>query len=61
MIDEEDIAGNLVCGPDPEDHINEIKRNIKAGYDHVVVHQLGRDQFGFMEFYKKKVLPALHE
>jgi len=57
MIGEEDIAENLVSSPNPEDHINEIKRSIKAGYDHATMHQLGRDQFKFMEFYEREVLP----
>jgi len=36
-----------VCGPDPEAHFARIREYADAGYDHVVVHQIGRDQRGF--------------
>jgi hypothetical protein len=31
----------VVCGPDPEKHIEKINKVIEAGYDHVCVHQIG--------------------
>ncbi len=61
MIDEEDIAKNIVVSPNADDHINEIKKSIKAGYDHATVHQAGTDQYKFIEFYKKEVLPEFKE
>ena len=30
-----------------------------AGYDHVCVHQVGKDQKGFFEFYEREILPEL--
>lgn len=36
----------------PEDHIAAIRTYVKAGYDHICVHQVGKDQKGF-------ILPAL--
>jgi len=59
MVTEEKIAEEIVCGPDPEDHIAAIRKYVDAGYDHVCVHQIGQDQRGFMEFYEREVLPAL--
>ena len=59
MIDEEDVAKDVVCGPDPKRHLGEIKKFADAGFDHVFVHQIGPDQKGFLEFYKREVLPKL--
>jgi len=30
---------------------------VKAGFDHVYVHQVGPDQEGFMRFYEREILP----
>jgi G6PDH family F420-dependent oxidoreductase len=57
MITEEDVAKKVVCGPDPEEHINAIKEYASAGFDGVWVHQIGPDQQGFFDFYEKEVLP----
>jgi coenzyme F420-dependent glucose-6-phosphate dehydrogenase len=57
VLDEEDIAENVVCGPDPERHRAAIQEYVDAGYDHVYVHQIGPDQDGFFAFYEREVLP----
>ncbi|HEY7911853.1 MAG TPA: TIGR03557 family F420-dependent LLM class oxidoreductase [Blastocatellia bacterium] len=57
LVKEEQVAEMLVCGPDPERHIEKINEFIEAGYDHVYIHQVGPDQEGFINFYKKEVLP----
>lgn len=60
MTDPESLTREIACGNDPEEHIAEIKRFIKAGYDHVFIHQLGPQQEGFIEFYKEEVLPEFY-
>ena len=55
----EDVATSVVCGPDPERHVEKIQKFIDAGYDHVYIHQIGADQDGFMRFYEHEVLPQL--
>lgn len=57
MTDPETLTSHMVCGNDPQRHIDEIKEFIHAGYDHVFVHQLGPHQEGFINFYKEEVLP----
>ncbi|MBX5490896.1 MAG: TIGR03557 family F420-dependent LLM class oxidoreductase [Chloroflexi bacterium] len=57
LVDEDDIAQALVCGPDPERHIAAIQQFADAGYDHVYIHQVGPDQEGFFRFYQREVLP----
>jgi G6PDH family F420-dependent oxidoreductase len=50
-------SGSL--GPDPDVHIEGIKKFADAGFDHLCIHQIGPDQDAFFEFYKDQVLPKL--
>jgi coenzyme F420-dependent glucose-6-phosphate dehydrogenase len=56
-VDEETIAESIVCGPDPARHVEAIEEYVEAGYDYVYVHQVGREQEGFFDFYAREVLP----
>jgi G6PDH family F420-dependent oxidoreductase len=58
-VSEEDVAESVICGPDPERHLQAIREFTEAGYDHVYVHQVGPDQIGFFRFYEEQILPAL--
>ncbi len=57
LVTEDMIAQSIVCGPDPQQHIEQIQQYFDAGYDHVYVHQVGPDQEGFFDFYRREVLP----
>jgi coenzyme F420-dependent glucose-6-phosphate dehydrogenase len=59
VVREEDVAGSVVCGPDPEAHLEAIRTYLDAGYDHVYLHQVGPDQEGFFRFYERDVLPKV--
>jgi coenzyme F420-dependent glucose-6-phosphate dehydrogenase len=59
MVTEDDVAQTVICGPDPERHLAEIKEYADTGYTHVWVHQVGPDQEGFFRFYEREVLPKL--
>jgi G6PDH family F420-dependent oxidoreductase len=59
LVDEDDIGESVICGPDPEQHLEAISEYVEAGYDHVYVHQIGPDQEGFFGFYEQEVLPKL--
>jgi G6PDH family F420-dependent oxidoreductase len=59
LVKEEDVAREVICGPDPERHIARIKEYADAGYDHVWIHQIGPDQEGFFRFFEKDILPKL--
>lgn len=59
LVTEEKVAEGIVCGPDPERHLEAIREYANGGYDHVYVHQVGRDQEGFLRFYEAEVLPKL--
>ena len=57
-VSEDEIRELIVCGDDPDDHIEAIEAYADAGYDHVVVHQIGSNQSEFVDFYEENVLPA---
>jgi coenzyme F420-dependent glucose-6-phosphate dehydrogenase len=59
LLSEDDVAETVVCGPDPERHLEAIREYEQAGFDHVYVHQVGRDQESFLRFYADKILPEL--
>jgi coenzyme F420-dependent glucose-6-phosphate dehydrogenase len=59
MVDVDDATETVACGPDPQTHIDNIKKFVDAGYTHVWIHQIGPDQDGFFEFYSSEVLPKL--
>jgi len=59
MLSEEQRSENIVCGPDPQAHLDRIQAFIDAGYDHIYIHQIGPDQEGFFRFYKQEILPEL--
>jgi G6PDH family F420-dependent oxidoreductase len=57
MVREEDLE--VVCGADPEEHLEAIRKYADAGYDHVWVHQVGPEQEGFFRFYEREILPRV--
>ena len=57
LVTEQDVAEAIVCGPDASRHVEKLNAYREAGFDHVYIHQVGRDQEGFFRFYHKEVLP----
>jgi coenzyme F420-dependent glucose-6-phosphate dehydrogenase len=57
LLTEDDMAEIVACGPDPDRHVEMIKRFEDAGCDHVYIHQIGPNQEGFFDFYAREVLP----
>jgi coenzyme F420-dependent glucose-6-phosphate dehydrogenase len=58
-LEPEQVAEQVICGPDPDEHRRAIDEFEQAGFDHVYVHQVGRDQEPFFAFYEREILPAL--
>jgi coenzyme F420-dependent glucose-6-phosphate dehydrogenase len=52
------VAEVVVCGPDPDEHREAIAEFERAGFDRVYVHQVGRAQAAFLEFYGREILPT---
>jgi hypothetical protein len=56
-VTEESVASSVVCGPDPDLHLQEIARFVGAGFNEIYIHQIGPDQRGFLDFYRDRILP----
>jgi coenzyme F420-dependent glucose-6-phosphate dehydrogenase len=59
LVREEDVAESVVCGPDPERHLEQIRAFEEAGFTHVFVHQIGPEQEPFLRFCADRILPEL--
>jgi G6PDH family F420-dependent oxidoreductase len=59
LVTEERVARKVACGPDPERHLDMLRKYADAGYDAVFIHQIGPDQDGFLQFYAEEVLPKV--
>jgi G6PDH family F420-dependent oxidoreductase len=59
MVTESTIAATVACGPDPEKHVEMIEKCVAAGFDHVLVHQIGPEQAAFIDFYQRRILPRI--
>jgi coenzyme F420-dependent glucose-6-phosphate dehydrogenase len=61
LVTEDMTREATICGPDPDRHLDGIRRFLEAGYDHVAVHQVGPDQEGGIRFYRERIMPRLAE
>jgi G6PDH family F420-dependent oxidoreductase len=59
LVTEDKLAEVIPCGPDPERHLESFRQYIDAGFDEVYVSQIGDDQAGFFEFYRRELAPRL--
>jgi hypothetical protein len=55
------VAEAIVCGPDADAHFAEIEKYIQVGFDHVYVHQVGKEQDRFFRFYQDEIIPRFNE
>jgi G6PDH family F420-dependent oxidoreductase len=55
----EAVAQQVSCGPSAEVHLKSIRRFIDAGYDHIILTQVGPQQAEFIEFFERDLAPAL--
>ena len=61
IVGEDQLTQAIVCGPDPQRHLENVGRYVDAGYDHVFIHQVGPDQSSGLAFYASEVLPRFTE
>jgi G6PDH family F420-dependent oxidoreductase len=59
LVRPDDIAKQIICGPDPEPVIEAIRSYEAAGLDQVHLHQVGPDQDGFFRFWEDELAPKL--
>jgi coenzyme F420-dependent glucose-6-phosphate dehydrogenase len=53
------VADEVICGPDPTRYRAAIDDFVEAGFDHIYLHQVGPDQAGFMSFARREILEVL--
>jgi G6PDH family F420-dependent oxidoreductase len=59
LVTEDKLAEVIPCGPDPDRHLESFRQYLDAGYDEVYVSQIGNDQAGFFDFYRRELAPRL--
>jgi G6PDH family F420-dependent oxidoreductase len=60
FVTESDVAAQIACGPDVEQHVEKIRPYIDAGFDEIALVQIGGDQQGnFIQWAERELLPAL--
>ena len=58
-VREEDVAGAILCSGDPGRHVAKLREYRDAGFDHLLVQQVGPDQDALIRLYERDVLPEL--
>ena len=58
-VSEAQVAEKIPCGPSIERHVQAIEKFIAAGFDHIVLTQIGPEQDYFLEVFEKELGPAL--
>ena len=58
-VTEDQVAEAILCDQDPRAHIDRLRMFDRAGYDRVVVQQVGVDQERLLHVYEDAVLPEL--
>jgi hypothetical protein len=53
------VAEKISCGPSAEHHLKAIQRYMDAGFDHIVLTQIGPEQQAFVEFFGRELAPPL--
>jgi alkanesulfonate monooxygenase SsuD/methylene tetrahydromethanopterin reductase-like flavin-dependent oxidoreductase (luciferase family) len=44
---------------DPEQHIEWLQKDVELGFSEIILHNVNRQQQGFIEVFGERVLPAL--
>jgi G6PDH family F420-dependent oxidoreductase len=55
----EAVADKISCGPSAERHLQAIRKFTEAGFDHIVLVQIGPDQDYFFDLFKHELAAAL--
>lgn len=53
------VAQDITCGPSAERHLDAISKFVKAGFDHIILVQIGPDQDYFFDLFERGLAPAL--
>jgi G6PDH family F420-dependent oxidoreductase len=53
------VAEQISCGPSADKHLQAIEKFVQAGFDHIILNQIGPQQEVFFDFFKRELAPAL--
>lgn len=59
FIGPHEVAESIRISPDPEEHVELLKKDLELGVDKIVLHNVGLNQEYFLKFYGEQVLPKL--
>lgn len=59
FIGPEEVAQSVRISLDPEEHVELIKKDLELGFEKIVLHNVGKNQEYFLNFFGKEVLPRL--
>jgi G6PDH family F420-dependent oxidoreductase len=60
-VSPEAIAEQVSCGPSVDRHIEAIDRYIRAGYDRLILLQIGPGQDAFFDFFERELAPRFQQ
>jgi coenzyme F420-dependent glucose-6-phosphate dehydrogenase len=60
-LDDATVQKRWLISNDPDEHIEQIRPYVDAGFRHLVFHAPGDDQGRFLRTYAKEILPRLRE
>ena len=60
-VSPETVAQLVTCGPSAEHHLQAINRYVQAGYEHIILVQIGPEQDAFFDFFERDLAPALRK
>lgn len=61
LVTEDQVAATVPCGDDPDAHMAALTEFADVRFDTVYVNEIGKDQQGFFDFYRTKILPRLRD
>ncbi|WP_119422892.1 TIGR03557 family F420-dependent LLM class oxidoreductase [Desertibaculum subflavum] len=55
------VAAQVSCGPSADRHLEAIDRYMKAGFDHIILTQIGPEQEAFIGLFERELAPPLRQ
>jgi coenzyme F420-dependent glucose-6-phosphate dehydrogenase len=59
LVSEEDATASILCGPDLDAVIDQVRTYVDNGYDHIHLHQIGPDQDAFFDRWERGLRDGL--
>jgi G6PDH family F420-dependent oxidoreductase len=57
----EDVGKMISCGPAASKHLEAIDAFVDAGFNHIILVQIGPEQDDFLDMFRKELAPALRK